>query len=135
MIKINKIDFGDKNIKKKFCDDKFKKELEDYSESGKIMEIFECITEFQIDNSYFEIFSTSFKLIFDIEKLIKEKKIEDIIKSFVENILSFISSIEEKDRSIQIKGLINYLKNLDSLKYTENLCQIFIVSLRMVRTV
>ena len=95
------------------------------------MEIFECCTEFQIDNSYFKIFSTSFKLIFDIEKLLKEKKIEDIIKSFVENILSFISSIEEKDRSIQIKGLINYLKNLDSLKYTENLCQIFLGILNM----
>ena len=131
LIKINKIDFGDKNIKKKFFDDKIKKELEDYSEPGKIMEIFECITEFHIDNSYFEILSTSFKLIFDIEKLLKEKKIEDIIKSFVENILSFISSIEEKDRSIQIKGLINYLKNLDSLKYTENLCQIFLGILNM----
>lgn len=76
LIKINKIDFGDKNIKKKFFDDKIKKELEDYSESGKIMEIFECITEFHIDNSYFEILSTLFKLIFDREKLLKEKKLK-----------------------------------------------------------
>lgn len=102
----------------------------DESNQKKMEEISEILKKKEdLIDSYYNVFSSSLEIIFEIEEFNKKNEID----KFKEFIIHFLSSIKNEDKK-QILFLIDYFTNLDYLNHTKDLNQLLLLCLNLINS-